>query len=134
MLMIPPGADNHKVMSSTTFERDAVLWNVFPHMHLRGKDSKYKAVFPDGPHRDAAVGAGTTTSLADDLLARKAAGAAQGTRIECTAHFDNSDKNLNNPDPTKLVRWGDQTWEENDDRLRGLLIYGASRKPKRNRR
>jgi hypothetical protein len=28
------------------------------------------------------------------------------------AHFDNSTKNKFNPDPTKEVRWGDQTWEE----------------------
>ena len=26
--------------------------------------------------------------------------------------YDNSDGNLANPDPTKEVRWGDQTWEE----------------------
>ena len=35
-----------------------------------------------------------------------------GTRIECTAHFDNSKNNPNNPDPTKTVYWGDQTWQE----------------------
>jgi hypothetical protein len=28
------------------------------------------------------------------------------------AHFDNSTNNKFNPDPTKEVRWGDQTWEE----------------------
>jgi hypothetical protein len=35
-----------------------------------------------------------------------------GTRIECTAHFDNSADNPNNPDPKKRVSWGDQTWQE----------------------
>jgi hypothetical protein len=28
------------------------------------------------------------------------------------AHFDNSTNNKYNPDPTKAVKWGDQTWEE----------------------
>ena len=28
------------------------------------------------------------------------------------ARFDNSPGNKFNPDPTKDVRWGDQTWEE----------------------
>jgi hypothetical protein len=37
-----------------------------------------------------------------------------GTRIECTAHFDNSADNPNNHDPKKRVMWGDQTWEEMD--------------------
>ncbi len=32
--------------------------------------------------------------------------------IECTAHYDNSVNNKYNPDPTKDVRYGDQTWEE----------------------
>ena len=35
-----------------------------------------------------------------------------GSRIESTAWFDNSPENPNNPDPTKTVRWGDQTEEE----------------------
>jgi hypothetical protein len=36
----------------------------------------------------------------------------KGTKIHCVAHFDNSSKNPNNPDPTQEVKWGDQTWEE----------------------
>ena len=38
--------------------------------------------------------------------------APKGTRVECLAHFDNSAKNLNNPNPANLVYWGDQTWQE----------------------
>src|SRR5688572_32250542 len=30
----------------------------------------------------------------------------RGTRINCTAYFDNSAGNRNNPDPAKAVRWG----------------------------
>ena len=36
----------------------------------------------------------------------------KGTRLDCVAYFDNSEKNKFNPDPSKEVRWGDQTWEE----------------------
>ena len=36
----------------------------------------------------------------------------KGTEIEVIAHFDNSTQNKFNPDPTKDVTWGDQTWEE----------------------
>ncbi len=35
-----------------------------------------------------------------------------GTRIECTAHYDNSAKNPENPDPTKTVTWGQQSSDE----------------------
>jgi hypothetical protein len=36
----------------------------------------------------------------------------EGMKIHMVAHFDNSSKNPNNPDATKTVTWGDQTWEE----------------------
>ena len=36
----------------------------------------------------------------------------KGTQVEVIAHFDNSANNKFNPDPSKDVRWGDQTWEE----------------------
>lgn len=36
----------------------------------------------------------------------------RGSRLTYTAWYDNSDKNPANPDPTKPVRWGPQTYEE----------------------
>jgi hypothetical protein len=35
-----------------------------------------------------------------------------GTRVHCVAHWDNSEDNLANPDPSQTVHWGDQTFEE----------------------
>jgi hypothetical protein len=37
---------------------------------------------------------------------------AKGSRIEAEAYYDNSVGNKANPDPTKEVHWGEQTWEE----------------------
>jgi len=111
-LDIPPRAANHEVRSAGTLERDVELISLMPHMHLRGKDFTYRVVLPDGkadtllavPHYD--FGWQSNYRLAKPLQLPK------GTRIECTAHFDNSAGNPNNPDPNRLVRWGDQTWEE----------------------
>ncbi len=36
----------------------------------------------------------------------------KGTKIQCTAHFDNSPNNADAADPTKDVVWGDQSWDE----------------------
>jgi hypothetical protein len=88
------------------------LVSMMPHMHLRGKDFLYKAVYPTGetqtllnvPHYD--FNWQLSYVLSDQKLLPK------GTRIECTAHYDNSPNNAANPDPTKEVKWGDQTWEE----------------------
>jgi peroxiredoxin len=111
-LAIPPGANNYEAKSATTFTQDARLFSLMPHMHLRGKDFEYRVVFPDGksdillrvPRYDFAWQSNYRLAKPLDLPA--------GTRIECTAHFDNSAGNPNNPDPAKLVRWGEQTWEE----------------------
>jgi hypothetical protein len=110
--VIPAGDANYKVVSSSIFSEDAELLSLLPHMHLRGKDFDYRVTYPDGkseiilsvPHYDF-------NWQASYRLAKPLALPA-GTKIECTAHFDNSKDNPNNPDPGKDVRWGDQTWEE----------------------
>jgi hypothetical protein len=49
-----------------------------------------------------------------------------GARIESVAWYDNSSANKSNPDPTKEVKWGDQTWEEMQ--YTGLLLSKVQRK------
>jgi len=109
---IPPGADNHLVESEWVAPRDALLLSFMPHMHLRGKDFEYRAEYPDGrketilavPRYDFSWQ--TQYRLAEPLRLPK------GTKIHCTAHFDNSAANPGNPDPKIAVSWGEQTWEE----------------------
>ena len=36
----------------------------------------------------------------------------KGTRVAVIAHYDNSPNNPSNPDATKEVTWGDQSWDE----------------------
>ena len=36
----------------------------------------------------------------------------KGSQILATGWFDNSPNNKFNPDATKAVKWGDQSWEE----------------------
>ncbi len=128
--VIPAGADNHEVKSSFTFKDDAHLVSLMPHMHLRGKDFQVKAIYPDGtskillnvPKYDFNW---QTYYVPKDLIA-----IPKGTKIECVAHFDNSVNNKFNPDPTRDVRWGEQTWEE---MMIGWLSYyndnGSGAKP-----
>jgi peroxiredoxin/mono/diheme cytochrome c family protein len=109
---IPPGAENYKIESEHVFESDAHLLHFMPHMHLRGKDFLYEAVYPSGkkeillsvPRYD--FNWQSVYRLANPVAMPK------GTKLHCVAHFDNSSKNPNNPDPKRAVYWGDQTWEE----------------------
>jgi len=109
---IPAGDPNYEVKSSYTFNDNAHLYSFMPHMHLRGKDFVYRAVFPDGTSKTLLSVPRYDFSWQTYYVAKDPIAMPKGTRIECTAHFDNSTNNKYNPDPTKAVRWGDQTWEE----------------------
>jgi peroxiredoxin len=109
---IPPGADNYEVKSSTTFDQDARLLSLMPHMHLRGKYFSYRVVFPDGKSKLLLRVPRYDFNWQSHYRLREPLELPAGTHIECTAHFDNSASNPNNPDPTREVHWGDQTWEE----------------------
>src|SRR5262245_31609113 len=112
LFAIPAGAANHEVEAEATFSDEVKIWSMHPHMHLRGKDMTYTAIYPDGrseimlrvPKFD--FGWQTDYWLAEPLTLPK------GSKLHVRAHFDNSSANRSNPDPSKVVRWGDQTWEE----------------------
>ncbi len=109
---IPPGADHHKVVSSKHFSKDVELLSLMPHMHLRGKDFQYKAHYPNGKTEILLNVPAYDFNWQHRYRFANPFFIPKGTRIECIAHFDNSSGNPANPDPTKTVRWGDQTWEE----------------------
>ncbi len=110
--VIPPGAPDYKVNSMVEFASDVTLVSLQPHMHYRGRDYEYKAVYPTGeteillkvPHYDF--------NWQITYFLEKPKLLTRGTRIECTAHYDNSANNAHNPDPNATVRYGEQSWDE----------------------
>ncbi len=111
-LEIPPGDPNHKVTASYTFKEDGHILSFMPHMHLRGKDFEYRAVYPDGTTKVVLSVPRYNFNWQLSYVLKEPLAMPKGSRIECVAHFDNSSRNKYNPDPTKLVTWGQQTWEE----------------------
>jgi hypothetical protein len=109
---IPPGDPNYRVESSYTFTEDGQIHSLMPHMHLRGKDFEYRVTFPDGSSKVILSVPRYDFAWQSYYVLKEPVRAPKGTRVDCVAHFDNSSKNKYNPDPTKEVRWGDQTWEE----------------------
>jgi hypothetical protein len=110
--VIPPGDPNHEVRSAATVSEDVHLYTLMPHMHFRGKDFTYTAVYPDGRSEILLRVPKYDFNWQLTYSFKKPLALPKGTRIECVAHFDNSKANLANPDPTAEVKWGDQTWEE----------------------
>jgi hypothetical protein len=109
---IPPGDPNYRVDASFEIATDLKLAGLHPHMHTRGKDFEYRIVYPDG-RTETILRVPKYNwrwqlwyNLAQPMVLPK------GTRIECTAHFDNSADNPENPDATKTVIWGQQSWDE----------------------
>jgi len=125
---IPPNDPNYESHSMVTINEPARLVWLMPHMHVRGKDFLYQVAYPTGetetllsvPKYDFNWQVGYEEAQPVVL--------PKGTRIECTAHHDNSANNPANPNPNASVRWGDQTWEE---MMMGFfsLVVDANLKP-----
>ena len=109
---IPAGDGNYEVRSSYVFKADAHILNLMPHMHLRGKDFEYRLTYPDGTMKTILRVPRYDFNWQTRYELKDPVAAPRGSRLECVAHFDNSVKNKWNPDATKAVRWGQQTWEE----------------------
>ena len=112
-LNIPPNAEDYRRESlMAPYKHDLMVLSYAPHMHVRGKSFSYEAVYPDGkkemlldvPHYD--FNWQTSYEYAEPKVL------PPGTRVHCVAHWDNSENNLANPDPSARVHWGDQTFEE----------------------
>jgi hypothetical protein len=109
---IPPGDPSYRAEVHGSLPNDALLMSFFPHMHLRGKTFEYNLVAPHGrvqtllriPNYDFYWQ--LSYRLATPLPLKA------GTVLQAVATFDNSTKNLHNPDPSATVTWGEQTWAE----------------------
>jgi hypothetical protein len=109
---IPAGADNYQVEAQKKFARDTLFIGMYPHMHMRGKSFRYELTYPDGKKEILLDVPRYDFNWQNWFKLEKPLLIPAGSNLLCTAHFDNSENNLCNPDPTKPVRWGDQTWEE----------------------
>jgi hypothetical protein len=109
---VPAGEKNYKIEASYTFREDAHVVGFMPHMHLRGKDFLYEAVYPDGKREVLLSVPRYNFNWQSVYRASRPVPMPKGTTLRCVAHYDNSGQNLHNPDPTRDVYWGDQTWEE----------------------
>ena len=109
---IPPNDANYETHSAVTLNTSAELVWLMPHMHLRGKDFLYKVSYPTGETETLLDVPKYDFNWQIGYEEAKPLVLPKGTRIECTAHHDNSVNNPNNPNPNITVRWGDQSWEE----------------------
>jgi hypothetical protein len=109
---IPAGDPDYRVDAEMTVNRDVTLWGMLPHTHVRGKRWSYEVTFPDGSRQTILSVPKYDFEWQTDYVFKRPLTLPKGTRLHATAWYDNSVGNKSNPDATKHVWWGDQTWEE----------------------
>jgi mono/diheme cytochrome c family protein len=109
---IPPNHGSWPVGAAMTFEEDTTIHALHPHMHLRGKDARYIAYYPDGSQEELLWVPSFDFNWQLDYTYAEPKKVPAGTRVEFTAHYDNSPDNLYNPDPTISMAWGGPTTME----------------------
>ena len=117
IITIPPNEKAHREFAYYEFDKNAVLYEVLPHSHYRGRSSTFTLMYPDGeselilnvPDYDFNWQTGYRFVEPMQIPA--------GSKLVHTTIYDNSELNPGNPDPSKEVRWGLQSWDE--------MLYGA---------
>jgi Copper type II ascorbate-dependent monooxygenase, C-terminal domain len=112
LIEIPPGEDNHKEVAYATFPKDALLSSVFLHTHYRGRAGSLELVRPDGSREMLISLPRYDFNWQRTYTFTDAVKIPAGSKVVATYWYDNSVRNPANPDPTKTIVWGPQSWEE----------------------
>ncbi|MBX7255790.1 MAG: redoxin family protein [Candidatus Hydrogenedentes bacterium] len=109
---IPPNDAAYATTATHRILRDTLLYELAPHMHYRGKDFQYQAIYPDGSSEILLSVPKYDFNWQTLYRFKEPKLLPAGTRIVCTGAFDNSSANPSNPDPNTWVGFGEQTFEE----------------------
>jgi hypothetical protein len=120
---IPPGAENYELIAITAYLEPVTIYQFDPHAHLRGKDFQYAVIYPDGheqsllrvPKYDFNWQLAYELETPLDLPA--------GSKLEVTAHYDNSRNNRRNPWPEKEVYFREGQNQTSDEMFTPFIQY-----------
>src|SRR5262249_50558320 len=111
-IRVPAHDPHYRAEATLRLRADARILGFVPHMHWRGKDYFYEAIYPDGRRETLLTVPRWDFNWQSVYRFQEPLRVPKGTRIHSIAHWDNSRNNLLNPDPSKEVRFGLQTWDE----------------------
>jgi hypothetical protein len=109
---IPPFKARHEVRARYDFKEIGQLTALFPHMHLRGSAFRFDLRYPDGRVVALLDVPRFDFNWQSHYELRAPLDVPKGAALLATAWYDNSKANPWNPDPSKTVRWGTETYEE----------------------
>ncbi|MCB1120510.1 MAG: redoxin domain-containing protein [Verrucomicrobiae bacterium] len=111
-LDIPPGLEDARHVATYHFKKPATIYGLFPHMHFRGKWMRYELLTPDGKRQTLLHVPRYDFQWQLSYYLEKPLHVPGGSWLMVTGSFDNSVRNPNNPDPTRHVVFGEQSWDE----------------------
>jgi len=116
-LRIPAGEAEHREGAYYQFQRDAVIYSLFPHAHYRGRNLEFTLRYPDGREEMVLSVPNYDFNWQRYFQFEEPINVPAGTMVIHHATYDNSSANPSNPNPEVNVRFGEQTWEE--------MLYGG---------
>ena len=119
-LVIPAGEPHYESKSSFTFNQDSHIVSFMPHMHVRGKDFEYKLVYPDGTSKILLSVPRYDFNWQLVYFMKEPVAAPKGSRIECVAHHDNSEREQVQSGSHQRSTLGSSDLGRDDDRMAGL--------------
>ena len=113
---IPPNTKDWYVVGAETFEKDIILVNLFPHMHLRGQWSRYTAFYPDGTSEVLLETPEYDFNWQEYYYYGEPKKIPAGTRIEFEMMYDNTAERASYAgfDNNRAVHFGGPTTDEMD--------------------
>jgi hypothetical protein len=109
---IPAGAYDFGTEKAFTIKNDTTVYAFNPHMHYRGKRMSFEAEYPDGRKEILLSVPNYNFNWQRTYHPETPLEFPPGTKITVRNAWDNSALNPHNPDPSRDVTWGDQTFEE----------------------
>ncbi len=109
---IPPHDPAFEQRQSITISRDAHLYEFTPHMHFRGKYMRFYADYPDGTSEELINVSNYNYNWQLAYTYAEPKPVPAGTVITAVGAWDNSAQNEANPDPSRAVDWGNESWDE----------------------
>ncbi|PCH63029.1 MAG: hypothetical protein COC19_01880 [SAR86 cluster bacterium] len=109
---ITPNDPAFEQTQTITIPRDAYIHSLLSHMHFRGKSMRFFADYPDGSREELINIAKYNYNWQLSYTYKEPKFVPAGTTVTAVGVFDNSAQNPANPDPSRSVPWGQQSWDE----------------------
>jgi hypothetical protein len=98
--------------ASYVFDDDVMVHAFRPHMHTRGKNMKFKVIYPDNSSEDLINVPNYNFAWQPTYRLTEPKMLPAGSRVVIDGSLDNSELNPGAADPSVAALGGLQTWEE----------------------